>query len=85
MIIGRATKTSGKETLILGLSYINVINLIQGKPISRDLREAGIEADLMIIVGKSEDSLMDVLKTALGEPASVTDHRETEEKGDHEQ
>ena len=63
MIIGKATNPEGKTLIFVGLSYMNVKLLMEGKPIVRDLNEAiDFNGELFIAVSETEEKMLEHLK-----------------------
>ncbi len=59
---------SDRPTLVMGLSAENVRRLQAGKPISFDARELGIDCNIVIFAGETEDAMAAELETAFGPP-----------------
>ena len=58
-------KARSGDSLIFGLSALNVERLMQGKPISIDLKELGLEKGrVLIFYGKTEEDMKRELESA---------------------
>jgi hypothetical protein len=68
MIIARATKDTGEEMIILGLTMVNLRRLAGGEPIicKRETHGDGIPQgwQISIIVGETEESIYEQFKKA---------------------
>lgn len=63
MIIGKAVNPEGKTLIFVGLSYMNIKLLMDGKPIVRDLNEAiDFNGELFIAVSETEEKMLEHLK-----------------------
>lgn len=71
MIKFKVTGERGEIHLGFGITERNVELLKQGKPISIDLNEMGINASVMIMYGETEADLLKTLKPFIGKDTVV--------------
>lgn len=71
MIKFKLTKDSGKVLLGFGLSKRNIELLKQGKPILIDLNEMGLDAEIGILYGETEQAILKTLKPYIGDETIV--------------
>lgn len=67
MIKFKTADDKGNVKLGFGISEENVRLLKQGKPILINLREMGIDAEVMIFYGKTEKDILNDIKPFIGE------------------
>ncbi len=60
MILGNGS-IDGSRMLLLGLSEENVTRLAAGEPIKVDLRPMGFEAVMVVVYGRTERDIADML------------------------
>lgn len=71
MIKFKLTTDDGKVKLGLGISDENVRRLKRGEPIYVNLNEMGIEAELMIMYGRTEAEIVKELKPFIGKETTI--------------
>lgn len=64
MIKAAATTKDGRIMLVFGLSRLNCERLLKGKPIQFDCREFGVDAEVLIMGGDTEQAIVDEIKAA---------------------
>ena len=57
MIKAKGTLEDGSPFILLGISRLNVEKLQEGKPMLVDLTQLGLEGQIAIIYGETEDEL----------------------------
>lgn len=62
MIKARLTTGDGRPLLLAGLSHDNVRRLMDGQPIAFDAAELGVDAILVIHVGRTEADIEALLR-----------------------
>lgn len=69
MIKALITQPDGRPAVLLGLSRANMRLLLAGKPIKVDGRVLGVDVDVCLVGGETEQDIRQELVTALGAPA----------------
>ncbi len=59
----------------LGLSQENMDRMTAGQPVHVKLEELGLEGDIVIFYGKTEDELQRTLQTLIGPVTEIRDGR----------
>lgn len=62
MIKASGRRADGKPIIVLGLSARNVENLRDNKPILIHLEELGLEGDVIVLYGNTEDDIREDLR-----------------------
>jgi len=73
-MVGTNSKT-GNKFVLLGLTDINIAKMREGKPINIFGAEIGLDVDIVIVTGETEDVLTEMLKPFIDKTTLVTDHR----------
>jgi len=72
MIKATMQTNEGKNIVLLGLSEENVKRLKENKPIHVNGNELGLDHDVIIMYGQTEQHLYDELKPMIGAKTNVT-------------
>ena len=72
MLKGRIQRDKGGPLLVFGLSARNIALLQAGRPIQFDLSKLGIEGEIMIFAGDTEESMTKDLEQFGFLPAAAT-------------
>jgi hypothetical protein len=72
MLIATTQSKEGHKVLILGLSQRNIELLQQGRPIHKDGSEAGLDSDVLILYGKTDEDLVRELTPLIGPDTRIT-------------
>jgi hypothetical protein len=75
MIKAKAQRRDGSSFVVLGLTRRNTELLLAGKPIPVDLREMGIDCQVLIMGGETEDAMAAELKDFIDSKTIVDDQR----------
>lgn len=71
-------KAKKGNTVILGLSDLNIKYLKEGKPIRFSLKELGMDDTIVYIFnGKDEETMAEMMKDQIGKETIIHDHRNT--------
>ena len=74
-------KNDGRPYLGLGLSYRNIAKLTENMPIYVNTEEFGSEMDILIIAGRTEDSMVADLNERFPNTPPIDDRRKGEKNG----
>lgn len=69
MIKAILARGRGRSLVFLGLSEMNVVRLREGQPIYIDGRELGLDHDIAIHYGPTEEQIEAELTEKIGQPA----------------
>lgn len=75
LMIKAVINTGGKPLLLLGLSRMNIEKLTEGLPIKIEGSEVGMEVDIALVYGETEDQIRRDLVKKLGPPKVDVDRR----------
>lgn len=73
MIKAKMESNDGRGMLLIGLSRENVTSLKEGKPLHILGSDLGLENDVLLIYGETEDTLFNDLKPYLSAESHVED------------